>query len=58
MADWLTAGTQIVWVIDADRRVARVYRADGSASILNDSQSIDGEATLPGFSLPLASLFA
>ena len=56
VADWLTAGTRLVWVIDPDRRIARVYRADGSESILDGEQVLDGETTLPGFELPLADL--
>ena len=57
VADWLTAGTTVVWVIDPDRRVVRVYRADGSESILDDRQAIDGESPLPGVTRPLAVLF-
>jgi Uma2 family endonuclease len=57
VADWLSAGSSLVWVIDPDRRVTRVYRADGSESIVGDDGTIDGESTLPGFSLPVASLF-
>jgi len=30
VADWLSAGTRLVWVIDPERRLARVYRADGA----------------------------
>ena len=30
VADWLNAGSALVWVIDPARRAARVYRADGS----------------------------
>src|SRR3989442_10324738 len=29
VADWLSAGTKRVWVIDPDRRLTRGYRADG-----------------------------
>ena len=57
VADWLTAGTSLVWVIDPDRHTARVYRADGSAAILGDGESLDGEKTLPGFTLPISALF-
>ena len=56
VADWLTAGTTLVWVIDPDRRLARVYRADGTESILQEHMALDGESTLPGFSLPLDTL--
>jgi len=34
IADWLSAGTRLVWVIDPERRLARIYRQDGSESIL------------------------
>ncbi|MBL0171074.1 MAG: Uma2 family endonuclease [Gemmatimonadaceae bacterium] len=57
VADWLTAGSTLVWVVDPDRRQVRVYRADGSALILCDRMVIDGEGTLPGFVLPLDILF-
>src|SRR4029077_19991887 len=30
VADWLNAGTRLVWVIDPWRRQARVYRQDGT----------------------------
>lgn len=57
VADWLTAGTTLVWVIDPERRLARVYRGDGSESIFTDRMALDGESTLPGFTLPLDTLF-
>jgi Uma2 family endonuclease len=56
VADWLTAGTTLVWVVDPERRLARVYRADGSESILSERMALDGESTLPGFSLSLDTL--
>ena len=49
VSDWLKAGSALVWVIDADRRVARVYRADGSESLLSGDASLDGGDVLPGF---------
>lgn len=58
VADWLTAGTALVWVIDPDRRLARVYRADGSETIVSEGAILEGDSTLPGFSMPLAQLFA
>src|SRR6266705_1786112 len=53
VADWLGAGTKLVWVIDPERSEARVYRQDGSLSILQEHDSLDGEDVLPGFSCPL-----
>jgi hypothetical protein len=30
VADWLKAGTRLVWGVNPDRRLARAYRADGT----------------------------
>lgn len=56
VADWLSAGTRLVWVVDADRRVARVYRADGTESVLTAEEALLGEEVLPGFSCPLGEI--
>ena len=39
VADWLSAGTRLVWVIDAERRLARIHRQDGSESILGEDDA-------------------
>jgi Uma2 family endonuclease len=57
VADWLKAGAELVWVIDPERRVARVFRAGGSRATLDDSRSLEGEGVLPGLTLPLIELF-
>jgi Uma2 family endonuclease len=56
VADWLRAGTALVWVVDPIRRSARAYRADGTESYLEEHDSLDGEDVLPGFALPLAAI--
>jgi Uma2 family endonuclease len=56
VGDWLSAGCQLVWVIDPERRLGRIYRADGSESQLGESEALDGEDTLPGFSCRLADV--
>ena len=56
VSDWLNAGSALVWVIDADRRVARVYRADGSESLLSADASLDGGDVLPGFTCRVSDL--
>lgn len=56
VADWLSAGTRLVWVIDPARRLARVYRHDGSEAVVTVDGALDGEDLLPGFSCPLASI--
>lgn len=56
IADWLSAGTTLVWVIDPDRRIARVYRQDGSEAIVTAEAALDGEEVVPGFSCRLDQL--
>ncbi|HSA57160.1 MAG TPA: Uma2 family endonuclease [Gemmatimonadaceae bacterium] len=56
VGSWLRAGTRLVWVIDPDRRQARVYREDGSESIVREVEALEGEDVLPGFEYPLADV--
>lgn len=56
--DWLDAGTRLVWVVDPVRRLARVYRADGTESLVVESDALDGEDVLTGFRHPLADVLA
>jgi Uma2 family endonuclease len=56
VADWLAAGSSLVWVVDPQRRCARVYRADGSEELVSENGALDGEDILPGFSCPLTDI--
>ena len=56
VGDLLAAGTKLVWVIDPDRRVARIYRADGSEDVVTADQALAGEDVVPGLSCSLASV--
>ncbi len=56
VADWISAGTRVVWVLDPARRVARVYRADGTEQILTADESLDGGDVVPGFSCALREI--
>lgn len=56
VADWLEAGSALVWVVDPERRVARVYRSDGSESLVDEHGALDGEDVVPGFRCALAEL--
>lgn len=49
IADWLGAGTRLVWLVDPERSEVRVYRRDGSLSVLRAADALDGEDVLPGF---------
>ena len=56
VADWLNAGARLVWVVDPLGVIARVYRADGSESMLDETDALRGEDVLPGFEYSLSAL--
>src|SRR5881628_978195 len=56
VADWLSAGTRLVWVLDPERRLARVYRHDGSETIVTAEGALAGEDVVPEFSCSLGSI--
>lgn len=49
VADWLNAGSRLVWIVDPRRRHIRVYREDGSQSVVNDDGILEGEDVVTGF---------
>jgi Uma2 family endonuclease len=56
VADWLDAGTRLAWVVDPERRSARVYREDGTEATLSVDDRLDGETVLPEFSCLLRTI--
>lgn len=56
VGQWLGAGVLLVWVIDPVRREARVYRADGTVSVVGPEDDLQGEDVLPGFRSPLRDI--
>jgi len=58
VADWLKAGTRLVWVVDPDRKLARIYRADGTSVEIGEDGALEGEDVLPGFECALADVLS
>jgi Uma2 family endonuclease len=56
--DYFTAGVQLVWEIDPQARVVRVYTSPDQATTLGPTDTLDGGVVLPGFSLKVQQLFA
>ena len=56
VADWLSAGTRLVWVVDPERRLARAYRHDGTEASVTGAEALDGEDVLPGFACSLEAI--
>lgn len=54
---YLDAGVRLVWVIDPSSRTATTYRTCGEARLLGAEDALEGGDVLPGFRLPLATLF-
>ena len=54
---WLAAGTMMVWVIDAKLRTVAVHRPTGNVRTQNETDEIDAGELLPGFRMPVATIF-
>lgn len=56
VGDWLEAGARLVWVIDPERRIARIYRHDGTETQIKQTERLNGEDVLPGFDCELGTI--
>jgi Uma2 family endonuclease len=56
--DYLEAGSRLAWVVAPQAKTVTVYRANGSAQLLREHESLDGEDVLPGLTIDLAEIFA
>ncbi|MBA3415656.1 MAG: Uma2 family endonuclease [Chloroflexia bacterium] len=57
LAIYLAAGVRLVWVIDSETRTVAVHSPAG-VTLLGEGDTLDGGDVLPGFSIPVADLFA
>lgn len=58
---YLDGGTRLVWVVWPDLRQIDIWRAGrsvGPAATLGVDDTLDGDDVLPGFSYPVAAVFA
>jgi Uma2 family endonuclease len=56
--DYLRAGTSQVWTVYRKTRSVVIHYANGSTSVLRENDSLEGGDLIPGFSVPVAKLFA
>lgn len=56
--EYFHAGCRLVWIIDPDKRTAAVYTNPKSKTMLKETDLLNGGDVLPGFELPLQTLFA
>lgn len=55
--DYLSSGSQIVWIVYPKRKVVVVYRKNNTVSFLHEEDELSGEDVIPNFTLPLVKLF-
>lgn len=53
MAEYIANGVRLGWLIDPIERKAHVYRENGEIEILDNPETVSGEAALKGFELNL-----
>jgi len=58
LGEYFTAGVKVTWVIDPKTHTAKVYSSAKRFKVIDATGALDGGRILPGFKLPLASVFA
>lgn len=58
IVEYFENGTRLVWVINPQEYYVLVYHAPSPDIFLKVGDRLDGEDVVPGFSLPVAELFA
>lgn len=56
-AEWLEAGAKLVWIIHPVRQTIHAYRADGTVTLFNRTDTLTADPVLPDFRVPVADLF-
>lgn len=57
VADYLAAGTRLVWVVDPEQETVTVYRSLLSPRRLSGEDELDGEDVVQGFRAGVTTLF-
>ena len=55
---YLAAGVRLVWLVDPATLTVIVFRQDAAPKTLEATDTLDGGDVLPGFSVPVAEIFA
>ena len=58
MAQWLEAGTRMLWVVSPRLRTVTVYRSLTNIETLTENDTLDGGDVVTGFQIPVAEIFA
>ena len=55
---YLQAGVRLIWLVDPAERTITIFRPDAAPKVLGDGDTLAGGDVLPGFSVPVAEIFA
>jgi Uma2 family endonuclease len=55
---YLQAGVRLVWLVDPETLTVTVFRQDAAPKSIGEGDTLDGGDVLPGFSVPVAEIFA
>ena len=58
VAQWLEAGTRMLWVVSPRLRTVTVYRSLTNIETLTENDTLDGGDVVTGFQIPVAEIFA
>ncbi len=60
LGEYAAAGVKLVWYVDPDAKTVTVYPKgrERGKKVLGETDTLDGGKVLPGFTLPVADLFA
>jgi Uma2 family endonuclease len=58
LREYFASGTRFAWIVDPrDRTVAVYHGPDAPTDILQETDTLDGEQVVPGFSMPILLMF-
>lgn len=57
LKEYFLGGVKLVWIIDPEQRTAASYTAPDAKTEIPADGALDGGSVLPGFTLPLTTLF-
>jgi Uma2 family endonuclease len=58
IVEYFENGTRLLWVINPAEQIVLVYHSSQPDRLLRSDEMLDGEQVIPGFTLPVAELFA
>jgi Uma2 family endonuclease len=58
VAEWIEAGSRLVWVVSLNLHTVTVYRTLTEIVVLTENDMLDGGDVVPGFRIAVAEIFA